>query len=289
MTSTNERYTTHTKVNGLLRLPTVFDNSTPTNPSQAQVENLIEEKMSIIDQELQTSFHLNSLSLEYHDIDDFYQEFSGFRVFLNRERIVTPLSATAGDSLQIWTGVAYQEYVGVKTESRTGDFWVEETRGILHMRNYTGGQYIPIKMTYRFNEGARAVESGSLTSNGTTLTVDSTANFPFQGSLRIGDEEIRYNSKTATTFTLVERGAFGTTAATHADTDIVFWCPKDIEELCTKMVAIELLSSEDWSSPGLISGVMGSAQMQISSRIDKWKEDCESIMSRRRKPIVGLK
>ena len=51
----------------------------------------------------------------------------------------------------------------------------------------------------------------------TTITVDSTADFPIAGVMNIGSEKISYTGVTATTFTGCTRGALGTTAASHAD------------------------------------------------------------------------
>jgi hypothetical protein len=52
---------------------------------------------------------------------------------------------------------------------------------------------------------------------GGTITVGSTANFPATGSITIGSEIISYSAKTATTFTVASRGAFGSAAASHAN------------------------------------------------------------------------
>tara|TARA_R100000700_G_scaffold41260_1_gene60984 strand:+ start:1137 stop:3485 length:2349 start_codon:yes stop_codon:yes gene_type:complete len=51
----------------------------------------------------------------------------------------------------------------------------------------------------------------------TTATVDSAANFASSGYIKIQDEIIEYTGTTSTTFTGLNRGSFGTTAATHAD------------------------------------------------------------------------
>lgn len=51
----------------------------------------------------------------------------------------------------------------------------------------------------------------------TTITVDSTDDFPSAGVMNIGSEKISYTGVTATTFTGCTRGALGTTAASHSD------------------------------------------------------------------------
>ena len=60
-------------------------------------------------------------------------------------------------------------------------------------------------------------DASDLTAGATTITVDSTSDFPEQGRLKIGQEEIFYTGKTAFTFTGCTRGVRGTVAAIHAD------------------------------------------------------------------------
>ena len=57
---------------------------------------------------------------------------------------------------------------------------------------------------------------GEITDSSTTITVASTLNFPNQnGRITIGDEKIRYESKTATQFLNCTRGMENTTAVAH--------------------------------------------------------------------------
>jgi hypothetical protein len=53
------------------------------------------------------------------------------------------------------------------------------------------------------------------------VTVDGTDGFPEQGRLKIGQEEILYTGKTATTFTGLTRGSRGTQATTHSNNDVI--------------------------------------------------------------------
>lgn len=65
---------------------------------------------------------------------------------------------------------------------------------------------------------ATAINDGAgITSSATTITVDSTADFPSNGIILIESEQILYYAKTATTFAQCVRGHGRTTAATHAD------------------------------------------------------------------------
>lgn len=63
---------------------------------------------------------------------------------------------------------------------------------------------------------------GGINSSVTAITVDSTAEFPNSGTIRIDSEEITYTGKTATTFTGCTRGANSTTAASHANNSAVY-------------------------------------------------------------------
>ena len=68
---------------------------------------------------------------------------------------------------------------------------------------------------------ATAINDGAgINTTVTSVTVDSTTDFPDSGVLIMESEQIRYYAKTATTFTQLVRGDGFTTAATHAD-DIV--------------------------------------------------------------------
>ncbi len=65
-------------------------------------------------------------------------------------------------------------------------------------------------------------DADGITASDTTITVDSTSNYPaLGGTLFIESEIVTYTGTTSTTFTGVSRGQHGTTAATHADNVLV--------------------------------------------------------------------
>ena len=64
--------------------------------------------------------------------------------------------------------------------------------------------------------------NGALNSSATTVTVDSTEDFPTSGTVTIDSEDISYTGKTDTTFTTCTRGANSTTAAAHDDDAAVY-------------------------------------------------------------------
>lgn len=287
--ATSELYTTPDRVRRLLRLTNAFSSS--TNPTDEQVDSLIDQKMSVLESEVDDSFHLAQAN-EYHNLDSTYVPQSGIRVFLRRKNIITPLATASGDSLKIWNGSTWEEWVGVKTESRAGDFWIDERLGILHI--LTAGfapRYLGVDFTYRYNSGARTQINAvaGIDASVTSVTVDSTAGFPMQGWIRIDSEEMRYTGKTATTFTGLTRGDFNTTAATHADDAVIFYCPSDVVDVTTKLVAIDLLTSEDWSSGGMNSGENPSGQIPVSSKIENWKADVSHFFDRYRNMVVAIR
>ena len=64
--------------------------------------------------------------------------------------------------------------------------------------------------------------NGALNDSATTVTVDSTEDFPTSGTVTIGSEDISYTGKTDTTFTGCTRGANSTSAAAHDDDAAVY-------------------------------------------------------------------
>jgi len=74
--------------------------------------------------------------------------------------------------------------------------------------------------------------NGALNNSDTTITVDSTEDFPSAGTINIGSEKITYTGVTSTTFTGCTRGAESTSAASHSDND-----PVTVSVLCKSMRA----------------------------------------------------
>ena len=73
---------------------------------------------------------------------------------------------------------------------------------------------------------------GGINDSVTTITVDSTEDFPSAGTINIGSEKISYTGVTSTTFTGCTRGADSTSAASHSDNAEV-----KITTLCKSMRA----------------------------------------------------
>jgi hypothetical protein len=283
-----EFYTTPVKVNALMRRATAFDAN--SNPTDEQVWNLIEEKMFLIDNATKTTFRLGR-STEYRHFDSLYSWGSGIRMDLDHRHVITPLSSTDGDSLKVFDGANWIEYVGVYAEDRGRDFWLDEQMGALFIRNtYNFTKNLAIKIVYRHTSGGRALVSGDMTIGVSgSVSLSSPYNMPMQGWARIESEEIKYNTLTDTSYNITERGAFNTTPATHASGLNVYWCPTDIQEACTKMVAISLLANEDWSSGGMTSGEMGAAQMGIEGKIRQYQKEVDDTLARYTPAFIAVR
>ena len=109
--------------------------------------------------------------------------------------------------------------------------------------------------------------NGAVNDSVTTLTVDSTADFPTSGTVTIGTEDISYTGKTDTTFTGCTRGANSTSAAAHSDNDPVFvnvFC-KSMRAFRSFLVALNITRGGvsyprvvKWSTEAGIQGVPSS-------------------------------
>ena len=196
-------------------------------------------------------------------------------------------TVASGDSLKVWDGTTWEEWVGVKVEARNGDFWIDELEGVLYI--VRRGMLTPFKLmdfSYRYNSGGRAEIDlvGGINASQSTLAFDNlTGSFPLQGWIRIDDEEMRYSAITPSTLKLSQRGAFNTTAASHVNGSIIVFVPSDIVDATTMLAAADLLTQEDWSSGGMNSGDIPSAQMPVAQKAEEWRRKAVAILTEKRK------
>lgn len=85
----------------------------------------------------------------------------------------------------------------------------------------TGGAYLQFPQGAFHQDGVTTLTAGLTNTSTTPITVASTAEFLSAGGLLIGSELIKYTGKTATSFTGITRGAYGSTATSHAIGDYV--------------------------------------------------------------------
>lgn len=102
--------------------------------------------------------------------------------------------------------------------------------------------------------------NGAHNASVTTMNINTTALLKPSGFVQIDDEIIRYTSKTGTSITGCERGALGTTAASHADNAAVFpFYRAVVRKLMNERVEMDdsdLDRQEDNSKPSQITIVL---------------------------------
>lgn len=116
---------------------------------------------------------------------------------------------------------------------------------------------------------------GAINDSVTTITVDSTEDFPSAGTMNIGSEKISYTGVTSTTFTGCTRGASGTTAASHSDNVEV-----KITTLCKSMRAFRSflialnITKDGVNFPRVVKWSTESATQTLST---SWNETTSTV------------
>lgn len=127
--------------------------------------------------------------------------------------ITSPGGWCQGDFANVSYGIILAQFAYVKLGASAG------------IGNWTNAAWTPAAVAPATNEyvqfrpnqalGAADNLNGALPAGVMTVTVNSTAGFPTAGTLLIGAEEITYDSITATTFNVIERGAWQTADVWH--------------------------------------------------------------------------
>ena len=104
------------------------------------------------------------------------------------------------------------------------------------------------------NTNQSTLLDGGINDSVTTVTVDSTSGFEDIGTILIGEEQITYTAKTATTFTTCTRGANSTSAAAHAD-DVTVTRANVWYDVTRASGDYSATASENWTST-IIGGVL---------------------------------
>lgn len=127
--------------------------------------------------------------------------------FLGTCRIIIP-----------WTALDTNEYVGFGTNSKFYVFGGGVYNDITPVRATTGASDITFAVGY-------TTLNGAITASQTTLTLTSATNFPTTGGrIKIDSEVIVYETVSGSTLGGLQRGADGTTAATHSNGAAVSSC-----------------------------------------------------------------
>lgn len=154
-------YTTVLNVQYFLALPTLSDTTTPNFQT---VLAMIARAEDEIDQRTGHSWRTRysktvsgadyTQDYEYYDVKYEYEEYSGIPIYLLHRKIKT-LDTAELDSLQLFDGSSWTEFIGVKTEDRTGDYWVDYDNGVIYLKTYSGYRGAKrLKIRYRYGEAS---------------------------------------------------------------------------------------------------------------------------------------
>jgi hypothetical protein len=123
--------------------------------------------------------------------------------------------------------------------------------------------------------GTNAVNMGSgLNDSATTITLDSTTNFPTAGMIKIGSELITYTGKTSTNITGATRGFGSTSAAAHADDAVVTNTASAIGAYAVQSGLDSTVYGTGWGTDTWGTGTWGrSGTRTISSIMRLWSHD----------------
>lgn len=128
-----------------------------TKPTKTQVEEMIEQSEDEINQLTMNSWKSETVTKEYHTIDNPTLRYEGIKIFMGNRNIKT-LSTGDGDKLEVWTSTSdndgWEDYLVTRTEGRNNDYWINQQDGILWIRTYPRiiKRTFDVRLTYRFSE-----------------------------------------------------------------------------------------------------------------------------------------
>ena len=256
-------YTTPEKVRKFLGLSSSF--SASTTVTLEYVENLIRSAEREIERRTGRAWRKKQSGLEYPP-DKYIDQDGRYVVHLVHNDVVEITT------LQNWDGSSWENWLTAKTEGKGDDYWVEYDNGKIHSNSF-GSYDRGVQIQYYYGSPSTLLD-GDHAADVTTITVDDTSNFPNEGIIRIEDEEIYYTGTTATELTGCSRGENDTTAATHADDKTVIPVYPEIDELCAKMVAYNLLYSDD----RVAIYPEGNTQIRPETKKDALKADIDNTI-----------
>ena len=161
-------YTTVAEVAALMG-QTVGRFSEDSLPAKEIVEKVIAMMEDYVDKYCNTSWRIRkrwedpdmsnqSGGYEYHRVVRrtwFGFTIIGIPIFLKRRKVL-PFDPTQGDSLQVFNGTDYEEWLGNKVEGMNGDFWVNYDSGILYIKRvFAFGRFEGpiVRVRYRYGGG----------------------------------------------------------------------------------------------------------------------------------------
>lgn len=151
-----ETYTTVKKVERFMRLSSVSDTTTPNIQDIIELINRAEDRIDYKtghawrERFCGTNTGLDmTAKYEYYDINYRYEAQSGRPIYLNHREIRT-FSSDDGDTIEVWDGSSWENWLTGKTEGRDEDYWLDYEQGILYLRTRyrTGSRKLRVKYRY---------------------------------------------------------------------------------------------------------------------------------------------
>jgi hypothetical protein len=143
-------YTTAANVASLMGV-TTWDGT--SDPTLTEVEAIINRWEDIIDRRTGHGWRTKTSLLEYFDVDATTRDVDDQLSFKLANRSITTLTSGT-DTLEVWTGGAWTDYLATKTEGRGGDYWVDTTNGVLYLIDYPDSGDAKVRVQYRYGESA---------------------------------------------------------------------------------------------------------------------------------------
>lgn len=150
--SSTTNYCTASEVGTFLNV--TFSGS--TTPTTSAVEALIANNEDWIDENTNHAWRIKTISSEtHHQSGVAYNATDGTEIFLHNRKIRT-LDDAEGDSLLVWNGSTWEDYLTTRVEGRINDFWLDYDLGILFVKGFTftSQRFFSVKISYRFGENA---------------------------------------------------------------------------------------------------------------------------------------
>ena len=129
----------------------VWDGS--SKPTLAQVEAIINRWEDTIDRSTGHAWRTATSQIEYYNIDTTEESIDGELQIKLKHRQLTSLT-NGTDTLEIWDGGTWVDYLADKTEGRGSDYWVNESEGILYLVYFPGSGRDRVKIQYRYGDGS---------------------------------------------------------------------------------------------------------------------------------------
>ena len=122
--------------------------SSSTDPTLAQLEDLINQTEDEIDDRTQHAWRTKTITSEMHDIINNYQWGRGIPIHMFH-RTMKVFDTGQGDKIEIWDGSNYDDITG-----NSERFNVIEEMGIIYLRGYVFSIFREnrLRITYRFGE-----------------------------------------------------------------------------------------------------------------------------------------